>query len=102
MEKELREIYKMSADYMQDKDISAKEIIEKAAKVYVEHYEELPDELVNVFYDCLAYTNIWVGEGMTFKGYCVGEGMTFKGYCVELADTLVEDLCGFLGEYFND
>ena len=91
MEKELREIYKMSADYMQDKDISAKEIIEKAAKVYVEHYEELPDELVNVFYDCLAYTNIWVGEGMTFKGYCV-----------ELADTLVEDLCGFLGEYFND
>lgn len=90
MEKELREIYKMSADYMQDKDIAAKEIIEKAAKVYAEHYEELPEQLANVFYDCLAHTNIWVDEGITFKGY------------LELADTLVEDLCGFLGEYFND
>ena len=90
MEKELREIYKLAADYMQDKDISAKEIIEKAAKVYAEHYEELPEQLVNVFYDCLAFTNIWVDEGMTFKGY------------VELGNSLVEDLCGFLGEYFND
>lgn len=91
MEKELREIYKLAADYMQDKDVNDYDIIQKAADAYVKYGNELPDALIPTFYECFELTN-----------FCGDDDVLELKGIVNLSNSLVEDLSGYLGEYFND
>ena len=86
---ELHEISRMVADYMYGKTNNPISIIKKAAEIYVKYGDELPDILKTTFGECLAFTNRDFEKDCTIQEYC------------ERGGELIEDLSGFLGEYFE-
>lgn len=90
LREKLFEIYDLTTRFMEGEELSQKEIIETAATFYVDNYNEFPEQLKDVFEGCLNHSNMNVEEGTTL------EEIIEDGYI------LVEELCGFLGEYFDD
>lgn len=88
---ELHELNKMVADYMQAKANNPITILEKAAKIYVNHKDELGQKLQLVFFNCMLFIKHDFGK----------KDITCQEFC-ELGDELIEDLSGYLGEYFDN
>ena len=87
---ELHELNKMVADYMQAKTNNPIVILEKVAKIYVNNKDELDQKLQLVFFKCMLFINYDFEEGTTCQEF------------YKLGDELIEDLSGYLGEYFDN
>ena len=88
---ELHELNKMAADYMQAKTNNPFVILEKAVNIYVNHKDELDQELQLVFLNCMLFISHYFGK----------KDITHQELC-KLCDEVIEDLSGYLGEYFNN
>lgn len=84
----LNELYKICVAYNEGYYYQPITIINEAAQIYVEHENELPNNLKEPFGKCLAFINHDLEKDITIEEYC------------ELGDELIEDIIGYIGEYF--
>ena len=87
MKEKLYEIYEMAVDYLNGKDINPTSIISEAAGVYGEY--DVPEQLKEVLSRCMLFTNKDFESELTIGEY------------INKGDSLIEELSGFLGEYFE-
>lgn len=90
LQTKLMKLYKLTADYAAGKEISPMDILSKASDIYVKHKDELPEKVIQPLAVCLPFINHDYERDMT-----VAEVMSY-------GDELIEDLSGYLGEYFCD
>lgn len=83
----LNELYKICAAYNEGYYNQPITIIEEAAKIYVEHKKEFPNDLKEPFGKCMAFINQGLERYITIEE------------CCELGGELIEDVTGYIGEY---
>ena len=89
MERDLNNLYNLTSDWMQEVgDITSHDIVDKAAELYVEYSDNLPNIIIDVCRECMFFMNMDFEEGTTFEDMC------------NMGGELAETLNGCLGEYF--
>lgn len=87
---ELYNLYEMATNYMTNNTDKPFAVLDKAAEIYVNYKNQLSPSLQKVTGKCLCFINHDFESEMTFSEYA------------SYGDELIEDLSGFLGEYFSD
>ena len=83
----LNELYKICAAYNGGHYNQPLTIIDEAAKIYIEHENELPANLKEPLGKCVPFINHNLEKDITFEEYC------------EFGEELIEDIIGYVGEY---
>ena len=88
--KQLVDVYDRANKYIAGEDVNPVEILEDVANLYVEYGNKLPEELTDIFSDCMLFINKDFDKPIRFDEY------------IDYGDELIEDLCGTIGKYLND